>query len=418
MRARVELRSAWSRLVQSPVTLARLVAGVSLIVWLIAFRPWDWYMGDLVVYRGASLAHLHGHNLYTVLNGRDHLVFTYPPFAAIAILPLALVGLETAKVALSTITLASVVLSLVVASRQVRAEGRAVGAAFVPLAFAIAIWLEPVRSTVSFGQIDGVLMALVIVDVLLLSNRRAGGVLSGVAAAIKLTPLAIIPYFLATQRYRAAAIASATFVGCVGVGFAAAPGASRTYWGRHYYSAASRIGLVENASNQSVRGILARLLHTEQVPTWWILVALALFVAGLLAARILYRAGLRLWSLVAIAIATLCASPISWSHHWIWCAVMMVVCWDIACHVTSRRYAVISVLTMVPFATALIFWAPHAGRQELHDSWWQELLSSTYVLAGITLVGLMLAGAAAGRSAADRVCGAAVLGDAVNAPNR
>lgn len=47
---------------------------------------------------------------------------------------------------------------------------------------------EPVRSTLAFGRIDLVLMALVAVDCLAPNPRRPRGVLVGLAAAIAVTP--------------------------------------------------------------------------------------------------------------------------------------------------------------------------------------------------------------------------------------
>jgi alpha-1,2-mannosyltransferase len=262
----------------------------------------------------------------------------------------------------------------------------AAGEQWVLAGFALAIWLEPVRATIDFGQINLILLALVVVDVLVLRDDRWSGALVGVAGAIKLTPLAFIPYLFLIGRRRAAGNAIAAFAVCGLAGFVGDPSASRTYWGQHLFVDAHRIGRVENASNQSVRGVLARMLRTTNVPTWWVVVAAAFFIAGTTAAVVIYRAGFPVWSLTAMGITALIASPISWSHHWVWCAVMLPVCVDLVRVRAQARYAVVAVLVLLPFAAGMVFWAPHVDHRELSDTFWQQVASATYVLAGVLAV--------------------------------
>ena len=57
-----------------------------------------------------------------------------------------------------------------------------------------AFAVEPVWHTVSFGQINLTLAALVAIDVCRWRGSRYGGMLAGVASAIKLTPLIFVLY--------------------------------------------------------------------------------------------------------------------------------------------------------------------------------------------------------------------------------
>lgn len=372
---------------------------VSIAAWLSVFHPWHWYMGDLVVYRGGSSALLHGDDIYSVVSGRHQLHFTYPPFAAIAMVALAVIPLGAAKIILAAATLATLPACIRICVRQVHADGGGIATQYAVIALAAVLWFEPVRATVSFGQINCVLMAAVLFDVIAWSGSRRCGVLTGIAAAIKLTPLAFVAYFLLTRQRRAALTASITFAVCGGVGFIIDPGSSRAYWVNHYFLSAHRVGRVENASNQSVRGALARLLRSTHLPVWWLLIAGAAFALGLIAARYLYLAGFKLWSVATTAIAMLCASPISWSHHWVWCVVMLVAELDLAGRITHRRRAMYPLLASVPFATAMIFWPPHASHLELKDAWWQEILSASYLIAGTALVAVFVTFAASRRTA-------------------
>jgi alpha-1,2-mannosyltransferase len=275
---------------------------------------------------------------------------------------------------------------------------------------AASLWLEPVRATFDFGQINVLVMMLVVADVLAIRQRRFAGVLLGIAAAIKLTPLAFIPYLFLIGRRRAAGMASATFAACLGLGFLLDRSASATYWGRHRFLEAHRIGRVENASNQSVRGILARLLRTTHVSGWWLVIALAVFIAVLVVARYLHAHGFEVWGFVAVAVAMLVCSPVSWSHHWVWCALMLLVCVDMVRRVPRPWVVVSAFAVMFPFASGLVFWPPHSAHLELRDSYGQQLLSATYVLAGLGLVVLMtvMASRLASRAADESDLGVAV----------
>ena len=78
--------------------------------------------------------------------------------------------------------------------------------------------LDPVWETLFLGQINLILLALILTDVWLVSrgsSRLAVGVGVGIAAAIKLTPAIFIVFFLLAGRTRAAFVAAGTFV-CAG----------------------------------------------------------------------------------------------------------------------------------------------------------------------------------------------------------
>lgn len=102
--------------------------------------------------------------------------------------------------------------------------------------------LDSVRHTLVDGQIDVALMALVIADTpgggLRIGRHRAQDVLIGLAAAVKLTPVVFVLYFLGRGERRAAASAPAAFTA---LEFLLAPGDSAEYWG-HAAFQTNRIG--------------------------------------------------------------------------------------------------------------------------------------------------------------------------------
>jgi alpha-1,2-mannosyltransferase len=143
-------------------------------------------------------------------------------------------------------------------------------------------------------------------------------VLVGVATGIKLVPGLFIVYFLVTGQRRAARNAATATAATVAVGFIAAPPAAWAYWTSHMFDA-DRVGGIAYVTNQSILGIAARLLRDPHPPAALTLGLSAVTVVACVAlARRLHAAGERLTAVCVIAVGTLLASPISWSHHWIW----------------------------------------------------------------------------------------------------
>ena len=272
---------------------------------------------DLGVYLSGGHAVLHGLDLYGPGVGIRQYGFTYPPFAAAlfalpSLLPLGLAILLMTIVSL--ISLATMVqLSAADLVRRLGAEGSTVAL----LTVVAMVASQPVRTTLWNGQVELLLAAMVMVDLLPMRGRRGQGVLVGIAAAIKLTPLIFIGYLLLVRRGRAAVVAGATFV-VVSVGtWMALPGDSRHYWTRNLFNGAG-IGDISRPSNQSILGVARRLLGPGPAGPVWAVLIVPTAVIGLgLAVRI--HAEQRESMAVAVVGITGCLiSPVSWSHHWVW----------------------------------------------------------------------------------------------------
>src|SRR5439155_27012574 len=148
-----------------------------------------------------------GHDLYAFGmpdKVQGSLGFTYPPFAALLLLPLAALPFGAAAavfcaVSVAALAVATYWLVVPVADRHGLPRWYALG-----LALPLVSWLEPVRETITFGQINAVLALLVLFDLLLAVPRKwpVAGAAIGVAAAIKLTPAIFIVYLLLTRRRR------------------------------------------------------------------------------------------------------------------------------------------------------------------------------------------------------------------------
>jgi len=277
---------------------------------------------DLQVYLGGAHEALHhpGSVYSWIFEGHPGIQFTYPPFAALAFaagLALPFTVLMGVAAAASTFALAATVW---IAFRELGWERTArLGATL--LVTGLVFWTEPVQRALFLGQVELVLMALVVWDLCQPDRRPWKGAVTGLAAGIKLVPLLFIAYLVLTRKFRQAAVATGAFAATVVIGFVALPHASVTWWLDGNFFKAARTGFVGDQQNQSIRGIVTRLdgtVNGAQAP--WLVLALLVGVTGLAAAVILHRRGLTFAGLMACALTALLISPISWDHHWVWIA--------------------------------------------------------------------------------------------------
>lgn len=274
---------------------------------------------DLRVYAGATRSWLEGEGLYSFAQGDRRLGFTYPPFGGVLLLWTGALPLGVAKVLQQVLVVGAVLLAvrLLVA----RLDGLArygpwtVAVALTPMLFA----LQPLRDTLSFGQVGSLVMLMVLVDLVLLgSGRRGAGIGVGLAAALKLTPALFVVFYLAAGRRRAAATAAGVFAAATLLAAAVDPGTSWSYWTEVLVDP-SHVGSVDSATNQSLSGLTARLANTHPgaPPGTMLLLAVAAVVVVVAAARVARRGDL-LGGFAVTGLGTCLVSPISWVHHLVW----------------------------------------------------------------------------------------------------
>lgn len=359
--------------------VAALALAVGLLCGVLAWR-WSWFI-DLRVYElGASA--LFGGDLYGVRFHVADLPFTYPPFAAVLMLPLAVlpIWLSAFLWAVACVVVLAFALDLVL-----RTCGVAPSGLVLPAAVALAVLSEPVWSTFSFGQVNLFLMAAILADVLR-PDRRHAGWLVGVVAGIKLTPLFFVAFFVVIGRRRAAGTTVASFAATVLVGAVAAPGASWAYWTDVLWDP-GRVGGVEYAGNQSVLGFLSRLLGHEAPTSLWFVVAATTAAVALAAAALLWRSdspAARPLAACTAAYGMLLASPISWDHHWVWLVPTVIALWHSG---LPRARAVAGVVAAVAFSRA-VWWSPFRHGREYDWSLAEGIAGNAYVL---TALGLLVA---------------------------
>ncbi|WP_246460796.1 glycosyltransferase 87 family protein [Streptomyces himalayensis] len=333
-------------------------------------------MADALVYRAEGSAVVAGRDLYGFTVTEWRLPATYPPFAAILFVPTTWLPLGILKAVFVAGNAALLTLLVWLSCRfaGLRATFPAVCAAS-----AAALWLEPVFQTLLFGQINLALACLVLWDLTRAPGAVGKGFALGIAAGVKLTPAVFILYLLVTRRVREGLTGLAAFAGTVLLGALALPAASVEFWTRRMFET-GRVGKAWIVDNQSLQGLVARTLGDPSPGLAWAVPAAVVAVAGLWLAR---RVPDDRWGILVTAVTALLVSPISWSHHWVWCVPLIGV---LVAEGRPRLAAGVAVL----FTARTMWLVPHQGDLDLRLPWWQQPLASPYPLVGLVLLSLVL----------------------------
>jgi glycosyl transferase family 87 len=246
--------------------------------------------------------------------------FTYTPFAAMVFATWAWVPWATLTWLMTGASLAALGLAVWLTLGGLGWRGRRRLAGTLALS-AVALWTEPVQRTLHLGQVELLLMVLVIGDLCLADRRWWKGAGIGLAAGVKLVPLIFIPYLLLTRRFRQAVVATLTFGALAGAGSEVLPQASWQWWFGPDFLRAGRTGFVGFLANQSLCGMFTRQSGSLAGGLWWWAAAAGLAaVAGLITAARLHRSGRPVHGWLTCALTGLIVSPVSWDHHWVWVA--------------------------------------------------------------------------------------------------
>ncbi len=394
------------------------VAALAWAAWrLLGHTP---YRIDIDVYRMGGRAWLDGRPLYAdgaifhTRAGLD-LPFTYPPLAAVAFSPFAWLPLNVASAAITLATLVLLIVSTAIVltgldvwpQTSVTAEPAWLRRCWLAVAIVApaVIYLEPLRSNFDFGQINVVLMTLVIADCVPRTTPWPRGVLLGVAIALKLTPAVFLLYFLLRRDTRALLVTAASTVVATLAGFAFAWSDSVEYWTDTVRNT-DRIGTATLNTNQNIAGALARLgLGEGERFVLWTLACFAVLGLTVWAGRRVLRAGAArpatsdvgqpALALICVAMFGLVVSPVSWSHHWVWVLPTLLVT-----TVVAYRLRHLALAGVTAAGIALMVWTPITlmpEHRETAASLWRQLAGGSYVWWAIAVIAV--AGTLSPRSA-------------------
>lgn len=365
---------------RTPVALG--VCLLSFVAFWMAQRAAHVSMIDLMVYRAEGATVRAGGDLYALRATAAQLPATYPPFAALLFTPLTLLDTGSLR---TLATAGNLALLVAFVHLSLRLVGHTRGET-VWWASAAAVWCEPVWTTLRYGQVNLLLAVLVLWDLTRRPGDRWAGVGIGVAAAVKLTPALFAVLLFATAVVaranrregpwlRHARRAAAGFLGVTLLAAAVLPRDSWRFWTDVVFRA-DRAGHAEETANQALRGVLARLLRTPDPGALWAVVAALVAAAGLAVAVRAELRGERAWAVAGCAVTALLVSPVSWSHHWVWCVPLVLL-------LAARDRRAAAAAALLVFCSYALWWVPHTpGRPELHQNPAEFALSGLYAATG------------------------------------
>ena len=377
----------------------RLIAFVGtaagLIMTKIQIRATDFHV-DMIIYRAGAQAFLENRPLYfqAFSAGDLGLPFIYPPFGALILGPLAkpewitdedaaafVVMLSSLGVLLCLYLVASALLNRdASALKEAATNGASISMnsdRLAPFTVAAVLWplallSEPVWLNSQFAQINVVVMTLVVLDLMPRHRRIPQGWLIGLAAAIKLTPLVMLLYFVVRKEWRGIASAGVSAVVMTAIGAAFSWSRTQEFYTRVLFQMGSGGDFGVNSSytsNSSIHAFLERwwsskdrmLAHQHAISLWWLVLSLITIAIVFFLMRELVRRGYGVEAVMLNSALMLLVSPVSWSHHWVWIPLWIAVLlwhWRTATTVHGRRAFAVTSLAL----SALVLFEP--------PKWW------------------------------------------------
>lgn len=346
-------------------------------------KQWPWQPStiDLQVYVYAMKDMLAGKDIFATTTPFWHLYFIYPPIAAVLMAPLAIGPYLMWQLVWTA--------ALVWAQQSVlRRCGVPRGWKLGLVGVAVVLAVEPIRTTLGYGQVNTLLMAFVVADLLpdVEGQRRRlpQGVLTGLATAIKLTPGLFIVFFFLIDRKRAALTAVISFAAFTAIGAIFLFSETLRFW-TGLSGGDTRTASPLYAGNQSLLGVFYRLGDSSRTTT-----VLGLAIGGIVAllgalvAAQWWREGEKVFAVALVGLCTNLASPLSWTHHYVWILPMAVAVLSAGVPRWARYlggFWVIWVCACLPLSVL-----PYAGARERSFTFLQQVVANLGPVVGFVLV--------------------------------
>jgi alpha-1,2-mannosyltransferase len=392
---------------------ALVVSALFYVLYLSRRHMLSWF--DLDVYNHAGLiVRQHPAILYSWhLLHTPGIKFTYTPFAGLIFAAGSELSLPTLHWLMTVTSIAALMTVIWLTFRALDWHGQRRLTATLGVS-ALCLWLEPVIRALILGQIELLLMVLIIWDLSQSDRRWWKGAGIGIAAGVKMVPLIFIPYLVLCGKFRQAAVAAGTFAVTIVLGFLVLPHASTKWWLTGYFLHAGNTGDVSSLVNQSLYALIARAMggSTQAAPVW-LVVDVLVALAGLTAGAVLHRRGQPVAGWITCAITGLLVSPISWDQHWVWVVPALVLMidravrssglvraayWALAIAVAvvyggwpnqwSGRYAFDMYYGLISF-----FNGPHPQDEIYHLHGLQLISWNLFVVAGLAMLAFAIAAA-------------------------
>jgi alpha-1,2-mannosyltransferase len=343
--------------------------------------PWQPSTIDLQVYVYAVKDMLAGKDIFATTTPFWNLYFIYPPIAAILMTPLAFGPYALWQVVWTG--------GLVWAQQSVLKRcGAPRGWKLGLIGIAVLLAVEPIRTTLGYGQVNTILMALVIADLLPDApgerRRIPQGTLIGLAAAIKLTPALFVIFAFLIGKTRVAITAMISFAVFTGIGAILLFRETLVFFGG-LSGGDTRTASPLYTGNQSLLGVFFRLGDSSRVTA---LVGLAvsaiLAVLGCVVAAQWWRHDEKVFAVAIVGLTTCLASPLSWTHHYVWILPLGMAVLSPGVPRWARflgGFWVVWVCVCLPLAVL-----PYGGGRERQFDFLQQLVANLGPVIGVILV--------------------------------
>lgn len=384
--------------------LSVLGIAAGLIANKILIERYNWRI-DAAVYREGALALVNGESLYAQPfdMGDISLPFIYPPIGAILFAPWGYFDFITVELAGNLVVIGSSLLLLLclylVTNAVLSGRDKLLAFTIAAISWPIALFAEPVFLNADLGQINILIMALVVMDLLPIKRRIPRGVLIGLAAAIKITPLAMLLYFLVKKDFRGIINAVISLLAFTAIGAVLAWENTKEFFSSTLLnlSAEGDSGVDTTfQSNGSIQAMLYRWwtskadAEASSLPTiLWIVLSLIAVAAVAYLMHQLFSRGLHVEAVMVNAMLMLLISPISWSHHWVWLPLWAVVFFvRYRQHRSHPKFLLWSgvILSVMLLMLPPKWWFGRDGVNVFELNFWEKLLISDWTWLSIGLM--------------------------------
>jgi alpha-1,2-mannosyltransferase len=255
-------------------------------------------------------------------------------------------------------------------------------------------WFGPVVDSLELGNIDLIILALLIADFTHLRHTRAHGVLIGIATLIKLQSGLFVVFLLLDKRFRSSINATAVFLVVSLAALVAQPDLSRHYWTSVFPHLSERMGGAPEALySYSFLSALTRITHDHDIArAIWLPLCAIVLVAGAVLMRRACRNGDEFLAVVLCGLISVSITSLAWVHYWVWLVPLTIV---LLVRSVQRGSVPLAVATLGIAAVVHTRTYRFGDLQPLGMNGWlnglsplQQLETSTYAIATLAVLPL------------------------------
>jgi alpha-1,2-mannosyltransferase len=302
-------------------------------------------------------------DVMTVKNGgvlysyySHHQYFTYPTAALFLFWPLSWVSHFWAVTGWNFLTLVSYAGLVMLGWRQVRGAltWRSAGVALWATALGVTIF-PTMAICLSQGQTASILAVVVALDYLAIRGR-AQGVLTGIAAAIKIYPIFFIGVWIARRQWHQAITALASGAITTALAWVLWPKHSTTFFFHRLTSGREISHFHGNIHWRSSSSSPYSFFYRPPFDggSWessaGLLACLVVAIFGIWVGVRLWNRGYHLTSFVAVLIGSTLSAPVVWDHYFAWVLLLPLVAYEVGWRRPTAWMALIALAAlMVPW---------------------------------------------------------------------